>query len=106
MRAGALVGQMHDDDVVQQLLVDLAAELGRIDIDAADLLALAVDNIEANHLPSTPPVAHAPGSPARQKRITARHRAARCLSHGRGPGGITARGTGLGFRSRVPALSA
>ena len=41
VRAGPLVGQVHQHDVVQQLLVDLAAELGRIDLDRADRLTLA-----------------------------------------------------------------
>ena len=49
MRARPLVGEVHDHHVVQELPVDLAAELGRIDIDRADRLSLAIDNIETQH---------------------------------------------------------
>ena len=48
VRAGALVGQVHQDDVVQQLLVDLAAELGRIDLDRADRFALAIEHVHGD----------------------------------------------------------
>src|SRR5207237_1323413 len=45
--AGPLVGQVHQDDFVQQLLVDLAAEVGRADFDGADRLAALVEDVEA-----------------------------------------------------------
>src|SRR4029077_3046191 len=48
--AGPLVGQVHDDDVVQQLAVDDAAELGRVDVDGADLGAGAVEDGDAEGL--------------------------------------------------------
>src|SRR5947207_2963293 len=45
--AGALVGQVHDDDVVQHLAVDLAAEVRGIDLDLADLGALEAEDRDA-----------------------------------------------------------
>ena len=44
VRARPLVGQVHQHDFVQQLLVDLAAEVGGVDLDRPDRLALAVEH--------------------------------------------------------------
>src|SRR5262249_48992045 len=49
VRAGALIGQVHQHNVVKQLLVDLAAELRRVDVDRAHLVALAVVHVERDH---------------------------------------------------------
>jgi hypothetical protein len=49
VRAGPLVGEVHEHHLVQQLAVDLAAELGRIDIHRADRIPLAVVDVEGKH---------------------------------------------------------
>src|SRR5205814_1219842 len=49
VRARPLVGEVHEDDLVQQLLVDLAAEVGRVDLDLADRFALAVVDVKTQH---------------------------------------------------------
>ncbi len=50
MRAGPLVGQVHEHHFMKKLLVDLAAEFGRIDLHGADSLALAVHHVKAQRL--------------------------------------------------------
>ena len=44
--AGPLVGQVHEDHFMQQLAIDLAAELGRIYLDGADRFALTIEDVE------------------------------------------------------------
>ena len=46
MRAGPLVGEKHHNYIVEHLAIDGAAELGRIDVNGADRLALPVEDIE------------------------------------------------------------
>jgi hypothetical protein len=49
VRPSALVGKVHQDNVVQQLAIDFAAELGWIDIDGADGIALPVVYSQGKH---------------------------------------------------------
>jgi hypothetical protein len=56
--ADPAVGLVHQDDVVEELLVDLAAEVGRVDRLLADPLARGVEDRHAEHgsiLPSRGP---------------------------------------------------
>ena len=46
MRAGTLIGQVHQDHIVQQLAIDGPAKLRRIDLDLTYGFALAVVDIQ------------------------------------------------------------
>src|SRR5262249_31908315 len=73
VRPGPLVGQVHDHHVVQQLAIDLAAELGGVHLDGADRITLAVENWQCQHR-STRPFNAPPGvttSPSRGRAFNA-----------------------------------
>src|SRR5437870_2310067 len=44
-----LIGQMHQNDIVQQLPVDFAPEFGRIDLDFVNRFTLAIENAYTQH---------------------------------------------------------
>src|SRR5262249_10622709 len=48
VRAGALVREVHQHDLVQELLVDLAAELGGVNLHRANGLPLGVENVQSH----------------------------------------------------------
>ena len=47
MRPSALIGKVHQHNFMEELAVDSAAELRRIDVDLADLLPLPIYHIKA-----------------------------------------------------------
>jgi hypothetical protein len=46
--AGTSVGFIHQNNFVQQLAIDLAAEIGGIDLDDTDFFALAIKHVECD----------------------------------------------------------